>query len=92
MADPTSPPPFDVFLSHNSKDKPAVIELALRLQANGVKVWLDAWELRPGHPWQEALEQIIKTTRSAVGGIVSGGHWSLGRHGNAGLLGWFRQA
>jgi len=66
MADQTSPPPFDVFLSHNSKDKPAVIALARRLEANGVKVWLDAWELRPGHPWQEALEQIIKTTRSAV--------------------------
>jgi len=66
MADQTSPPPFDVFLSHNSKDKPAVIALARRLKENGVKVWLDAWELRPGHPWQEALEQIIKTTRSAV--------------------------
>ncbi|MFZ4704157.1 MAG: SUMF1/EgtB/PvdO family nonheme iron enzyme, partial [Candidatus Methylumidiphilus sp.] len=40
--------------------------LAKRLQANGVKVWLDAWELRPGHPWQEALAEIIETTRAAV--------------------------
>ena len=44
MAEPENR--FDVFLSHNSKDKPAVIALAKRLQANGVKVWLDAWELR----------------------------------------------
>jgi len=66
MADPTNPSTFDVFLSHNSKDKPAVIALAQRLQAHGIKVWLDAWELRPGHPWQEALEEIISSSRSAA--------------------------
>ena len=66
MSEPTSQPQFDVFLSHNSKDKPAVIALAKKLQAHGIKVWLDVWELRPGHPWQEALEKIIKTTKSAA--------------------------
>ena len=58
--------PFDVFLSHNSRDKPAVIALAGHLKAQGFKVWLDLWQLRPGHPWQEALEEIIATTQSAV--------------------------
>jgi len=57
---------FDVFLSHNSKDKPAVRELAEALRARGLKVWLDEWELVPGRPWQEALEEIIETTRSSV--------------------------
>jgi S1-C subfamily serine protease len=57
---------FDVFLSHNSKDKPAVRELAEALRARGVKVWLDEWELVPGRPWQEALEEIIETTRSSA--------------------------
>ncbi|MCP4663045.1 MAG: toll/interleukin-1 receptor domain-containing protein, partial [bacterium] len=52
---------FDVFLSHNSKDKPAVRDLAEALRARGLKVWLDEWELIPGRPWQEALEKIIKT-------------------------------
>ncbi len=61
MSEPTRQPQFDVFLSHNSKDKPAVIALAKRLQAHGIKVWLDIWELRPGHPWQEALEEIIES-------------------------------
>jgi nucleotide-binding universal stress UspA family protein len=61
-----SPAPFDVFLSHNSEDKPAVRELAYALKARGLKVWLDEWELRPGHPWQEALEQIIETTKAAA--------------------------
>ena len=62
---------FDVFLSHNSRDKPAVIALAKRLKAQGLKVWLDAWELRPGHPWQEALAQIIETAKTAA--VLVGG-------------------
>jgi hypothetical protein len=57
---------FDVFLSHNSKDKPAVRELAETLRARGLNVWLDEWELVPGQPWQEALEEIIETTRSSA--------------------------
>ncbi len=65
MAEQPSPS-FDVFLSHNSKDKPTVIALAERLVAANVKVWLDVWELRPGQPWQEVLEDIIAHTRSAA--------------------------
>src|SRR6185295_12941865 len=57
---------FDVFLSHNSKDKPAVRELAEALRARGLKVWLDEWELVPGRPWQEALEEVIETTGSSA--------------------------
>lgn len=60
------PPGFDVFLSHNSKDKPAVRELAEALKGRGLKVWLDEWELVPGRPWQEALEEIIQTVRTAA--------------------------
>ncbi len=66
MADPPSQTHFDVFLSHNSKDKAAVIALAQRLQANGVKVWLDVWELRPGYLWQQAVEDIIDTIPAAA--------------------------
>ena len=65
------PDHFDVFLSHNSRDKPAVIALAKRLRAHGLRVWLDVWELRPGHPWQEALERIIETTQTAA--VLVGG-------------------
>lgn len=57
---------FDVFLSHNSVDKPAVIELATMLQDRRLKVWLDAWELVPGRPWQQALEEVIMTVGSAA--------------------------
>lgn len=57
---------FDVFLSHNSADKPTVIELATMLQDRKLKVWLDAWELVPGRPWQQALEEVITTVGSAA--------------------------
>ena len=58
--------PFDVFLSHNSSDKPAVIALAESLRARKIKVWLDVWELVPGQPWQVAIERVIETVASAI--------------------------
>jgi hypothetical protein len=57
---------FDVFLSHNGKDKPAVRELKQLLSANGLAVWLDEDELQPGLPWQQLLESGIKTSRSVA--------------------------
>ena len=57
---------FDVFLSHNSQDKPTVRWLAQALTARGIKVWLDVEQLQPGKPWQEALETIIQTTHTAA--------------------------
>jgi nucleotide-binding universal stress UspA family protein len=62
---------FDVFLSHNSKDKVTVRQLAESLQARGIMVWLDEWELVPGRPWQDALEEVIATTRAAA--VLVGG-------------------
>lgn len=60
------PRDFDVFLSHNSKDKPAVRQLAQSLRERGLQVWLDEWELPPGRPWQEEIEGIINSTRSVA--------------------------
>ncbi len=57
---------YDVFLSHNSADKPVVRELATILKERGLRPWLDEWELRPGEPWQEAIEDIIQTIRTAA--------------------------
>jgi hypothetical protein len=57
---------YDVFLSHNSKDKPAVRELAMALRGRGFKVWLDEWELVPGRPWLDALEEVIESIACAA--------------------------
>ena len=46
---------FDIFLSHNSRDKPAVERLAQHLQEAGLQPWLDKWHLPPGWRWQEEL-------------------------------------
>ncbi len=59
--------PFDVFLSHNSKDKPAVETLAVRLAGEArIKVWLDKWNLIPGEPWQEGLEEALDQSRTCA--------------------------
>ena len=63
---------FDVFLSHNSKDKPAVRELARRLSDRGIRVWLDEDQLIPGRNWQPLLEQGIQ--QSATGAVLVGPH------------------
>lgn len=60
------PDEFDVFLSHNSRDKPAVEEIATRLRDRGLRVWLDKDELRPGLPWQEGLEEGVRASRSVA--------------------------
>jgi WD40 repeat protein len=60
-------PTYDVFLSHNSDDKPAVLEIARRLQATaGIRPFIDAWHLIPGAPWQEALEAAIDASATCA--------------------------
>jgi hypothetical protein len=39
----------DVFLSHSSKDEAVVRAVAERLRADGLRVWLDDLEIRPGN-------------------------------------------
>lgn len=61
---------FDVFLSHNSKDKPVVRALARRLAERGIHVWLVEDQLIPGRAWQPLLERGIE--RSATGAVLVG--------------------
>ncbi len=67
------PPMFDVFLCHNSKDKPEVKKIARQLQQPGLKPCLDEWELRPGLSWQELLEEQIEQIKSAAVFVGSSG-------------------
>jgi len=57
---------FDVFLCHNTRDKPAVKEIGRRLKERGILPWLDVEQLQPGLPWQSALEKQIKKIRSVA--------------------------
>ena len=57
---------FDVFLCHNSEDRPAVREIARKLAAEGIKPWLDVEQIPPGTTWQTALEEQINNIKSAA--------------------------
>jgi formylglycine-generating enzyme required for sulfatase activity len=60
------PKTFDVFLSYNRGDEPAVRELATALRARDLLVWLDVDNLLPGDRWQEELEKVIRTARAGM--------------------------
>src|SRR5689334_19336969 len=57
---------FDVFLSHSSRDKDVVRELAHRLHEDGLKVWFDEWEVRPGEHIYAAVERGLLQSQVLV--------------------------
>ena len=59
-----------VFLSHNSKDKPWVRNLATRLTSDGVVVWIDEAELNIGDSLIEKIAAGIKKMRF-VAAVIS---------------------
>jgi small GTP-binding protein len=64
---------FDVFLCYNNDDRAAVSNIGRRLIDKGILPWLDEWELRPGLPWQRALEDQIGKIKSAAVFVGSSG-------------------
>lgn len=60
------PESFDVFLSYNAREQHLVADIASVLHRAGLRVWIDTWELRPGLPWQEAIEEGIRTSRAVA--------------------------
>jgi hypothetical protein len=57
---------FDVFLSHSSIDKPVVRELAQRLKIDGMRVWFDEWEIRPGDSVPAKIEEGLEHSRTLI--------------------------
>ena len=57
---------FHVFLCYNSKDESEVRGIAIQLREKGIKPWFDKWELRPGLPWQDALQKQIGQINAAA--------------------------
>lgn len=64
---------FDVFLAHNSQDKPQVEAIARQLIARGLKPWLDKWHLPPGRRFAEEIERILPKTKAAAVFVGPGG-------------------
>jgi WD40 repeat protein len=57
---------YDVFLSHNSQDKPRVRKLAEQLREAGLRVWFDDWIIKPGDDIYLAIERGLEAARVQV--------------------------
>lgn len=51
---------FSVFISHSSLDKDFATRLHKDLQARGIRCWLDAHEILPGHDISEEIDRGIR--------------------------------
>jgi hypothetical protein len=70
---------FDVFLSHSQKDKDVVRPIAERLQSDGLRVWFDEWEIKPGNFIPKSIQNGLERSRCLVLCMsfnVSASEWS----------------
>ena len=63
---------FDVFLSHNSLDKPEVHKLFNRLKELGFKPFFDARHFVPGENWMRDLDRVLETCNCCA--VIVGPH------------------
>jgi hypothetical protein len=57
---------YDVFLSHNAKDKPRVRRLAERLKEAGLRVWFDEWIAQSGDIIIEKVDRGLEQSRALI--------------------------
>jgi hypothetical protein len=57
---------YDVFLSHASEDTAWCETLAERLRNDGVRVWFDRWELKPGDHLEARINDGLEKSRKMV--------------------------
>jgi hypothetical protein len=57
---------YDVLLSHSAKDKAVVRPLAERLRADGLRVWFDEWELKPGDSIPAKIEEGLEHSQFPI--------------------------
>ncbi len=62
-----SPREFDVFISHASEDKDALVRpLAVALQGHGLRVWYDEFELRIGSSLRREIDRGLARSRFGI--------------------------
>lgn len=57
---------FDVFLAHNSLDKPLIRIISEELKRFEITAWLDEERILPGQHFQDSIQQAISCVRSAA--------------------------
>jgi formylglycine-generating enzyme required for sulfatase activity len=62
-----------VFLCHSSNDKPTVLELYHRLEAEGwIDAWLDSEKLYPGQDWNFEIEKAVEESDVILACLTKG--------------------
>lgn len=85
------PDPGCVFISYASEDRPAALQLAVDLQAQGLPVWLDQEQLQWAEPFSTMIRQAIaqatlfvpllsRTTETVIGYMRKEWFWAVDRH------------
>jgi hypothetical protein len=64
---------YDVFLSHNSKDKPLIEIIAEQLREDSLEVWLDKGNLDSGDSFPDEIQQAIENSKAVL--------FCIGSHG-----------
>jgi hypothetical protein len=57
---------FDVYICYHGADRLIVANINQQLQAHGIRTWFDQEQLRPGIPWQRALEMQIRKIKAVA--------------------------
>jgi len=57
---------FDVFLAHNSADKPHVRIIANKLKEQGLTTWIDEEQILAGELFQDGIQRAISESKSAA--------------------------
>lgn len=68
----TLPPPiefagsYDAFISYSSKDRALVTQLGNALNKQGLRVWMDQWELQGGSNFVTEIGEILQSVRAVI--------------------------
>jgi small GTP-binding protein len=70
---------YDVFISYSQSDFSTVLDIAERLTRDGLRVWLDAWELKVGDNARQMKLKALEASRTLVfcmSGRTSASEWA----------------
>jgi len=55
-----------VFISYSRRDKDAVKQIVAQLEAEGIPVWFDTEDIKPGYQWRRQIVEGIDTAEAFV--------------------------
>jgi TIR domain len=58
--------PYDVFISHSSKDKLTADAVCNRLESAGIRCWIAPRDIIPGEGWSAAIMRGIDASKVMV--------------------------